>query len=179
MISIVNKIIAINFWRDSRLSLRLLGPCWKLSTGQSWKGNINLILFCLQVWYGNLDICLPWSSVSRMPYLWWGDGEWIAFSCQLNYWLDISDYRTVACIVLVCVNQLTHFASALFQDYKTYLDFVLALENRREPQALQYLFRLLDVQNKGFLNIFDLNFFFRVRMILTFRDKHFILLGIK
>ena len=50
----------------------------------------------------------------------------------------------------------------LHQDYKTYLDFVLALENRREPQALQYLFRLLDVQNKGFLNIFDINFFFRV-----------------
>ena len=48
------------------------------------------------------------------------------------------------------------------QDYKTYLDFVLALENRKEPQALQYLFRLLDVQNKGFLNVFDLNFFFRV-----------------
>ncbi|ELT91219.1 hypothetical protein CAPTEDRAFT_161182 [Capitella teleta] len=46
-------------------------------------------------------------------------------------------------------------------DYKTYLDFVLALENRKEPQALQHLFRLLDVQNKGFLNIFDLNFFFR------------------
>ena len=48
------------------------------------------------------------------------------------------------------------------QDYKTYLDFVLALENRKEPQALQYLFRLIDVQNKGYLNVFDLNYFFRV-----------------
>lgn len=46
-------------------------------------------------------------------------------------------------------------------DYKTYLDFVLALENRKEPQSLQYLFRLLDVQGKGYLNIFDLNYFFR------------------
>ncbi|KAK2169605.1 hypothetical protein LSH36_8g01093 [Paralvinella palmiformis] len=46
-------------------------------------------------------------------------------------------------------------------DYKTYLDFVLALENRKEPQALQYLFRLLDIENKGYLNVFDLNFFFR------------------
>ncbi|KAI0231719.1 Serine/threonine-protein phosphatase 2A regulatory subunit B'' subunit gamma [Lamellibrachia satsuma] len=46
-------------------------------------------------------------------------------------------------------------------DYKTYLDFVLALENRKEPQALQYLFRLLDVQKKGHLNIFDINYFFR------------------
>jgi len=56
------------------------------------------------------------------------------------------------------------FLSVLtFQDYKTYLDFVLALENRKEPQALQYLFRLLDIENKGYLNVFDLNFFFRVR----------------
>jgi len=46
-------------------------------------------------------------------------------------------------------------------DYKTYLDFVLALENRKEPQSLQYFSRLLDVQNKGFINIFDLNYFFR------------------
>lgn len=47
-------------------------------------------------------------------------------------------------------------------DYKTYLDFVLALENRKEPQSLQYMFRLLDVQGKGYLNIFDLNYFFKV-----------------
>lgn len=46
-------------------------------------------------------------------------------------------------------------------DYKTYLDFVLALENRKEPQALQYMFRILDVQAVGHLNIFSLNFFFR------------------
>ena len=51
-------------------------------------------------------------------------------------------------------------------DYKTYLDFVLAVENRKEPPSLQYMFRLLDVQNKGFLNIFDLNYFFRVMIIL-------------
>ncbi|XP_076312626.1 serine/threonine-protein phosphatase 2A regulatory subunit B'' subunit gamma-like [Tachypleus tridentatus] len=46
-------------------------------------------------------------------------------------------------------------------DYKTYLDFVLALENRKEPQSLRYFFRILDVQNKGYLNVFSLNFFFR------------------
>lgn len=46
-------------------------------------------------------------------------------------------------------------------DYKTYLDFVLALENRREPQALRYLFRILDVQHRGSLNVFSLNYFFR------------------
>ncbi|XP_005112632.1 serine/threonine-protein phosphatase 2A regulatory subunit B'' subunit gamma [Aplysia californica] len=46
-------------------------------------------------------------------------------------------------------------------DYKTYLDFVLAMENRREPQALRYLFRILDVQHQAYLNVFSLNFFFR------------------
>jgi len=46
-------------------------------------------------------------------------------------------------------------------DYKTYLDFVLAIENRKEPAALQYLFKLLDVQNCGFLNVYALNYFFR------------------
>jgi len=46
-------------------------------------------------------------------------------------------------------------------DYKTYLDFVLALENRREPQALSYFFRILDVKQEGSLNMFALNYFFR------------------
>ena len=46
-------------------------------------------------------------------------------------------------------------------DYKTYLDFVLALENRKEPQALSYFFRLLDVKQEGSLNMFSLNYFFR------------------
>jgi serine/threonine-protein phosphatase 2A regulatory subunit B'' len=46
-------------------------------------------------------------------------------------------------------------------DYKSYLDFVLALENRGEPQSLQYIFRILDIKQKGYLNAFDLNFFFR------------------
>ncbi len=46
-------------------------------------------------------------------------------------------------------------------DYKTYLDFVLAMENRKEQQALQYFFRLLDVQGKSYLNVFALNYFFR------------------
>lgn len=49
-----------------------------------------------------------------------------------------------------------------FQDYKTYLDFVLALENRKEPAALQYIFKLLDMENQGYLTVFSLNYFFRV-----------------
>ncbi|XP_066999650.1 serine/threonine-protein phosphatase 2A regulatory subunit B'' subunit gamma [Anabrus simplex] len=46
-------------------------------------------------------------------------------------------------------------------DYKTYLDFVLAMENRQEPQSLHYLFRILDVHGKGYLDTFTLNYFFR------------------
>ncbi|XP_052860392.1 serine/threonine-protein phosphatase 2A regulatory subunit B'' subunit gamma-like [Anopheles cruzii] len=46
-------------------------------------------------------------------------------------------------------------------DYKTYLDFVLALENRSEPQSLHYLFRILDVEHKGYLTAFTLNYFFK------------------
>lgn len=46
-------------------------------------------------------------------------------------------------------------------DYKTYLDLVLALENRKEPQALQFFFRILDVNGHGHLDVFSLNYFFR------------------
>ena len=47
-------------------------------------------------------------------------------------------------------------------DYKTYLDFVLSLENRHEPQSLHYLFRILDVEHQGYLTSFTLNYFFKV-----------------
>ncbi|GLV36278.1 Leukocyte-antigen-related-like [Carabus blaptoides fortunei] len=46
-------------------------------------------------------------------------------------------------------------------DYKTYLDFVLALENRQEPQSLHFLFKILDINSQGYLDAFTLNYFFR------------------
>ncbi|GBP79511.1 hypothetical protein EVAR_58522_1 [Eumeta japonica] len=46
-------------------------------------------------------------------------------------------------------------------DYKTYLDFVLALENRKEPAAIAYLFRVLDINSQGYLDAFTLNYFFK------------------
>merc|ERR1719507_37309 len=55
-------------------------------------------------------------------------------------------------------------------DYKTYLDFVLALENRKEPQSLQYYFRILDVRQQAHLDAFTLNFFFRD--IIKEMEKH-------
>ena len=52
-------------------------------------------------------------------------------------------------------------------DYKSYLDFVLALDNRNSPQGLRYLFQIMDIDNKGYLHPGDLNFFYRV----NFDDK--------
>ena len=52
-------------------------------------------------------------------------------------------------------------------DYKSYLDFVLALENRNSPQGLRYLFHIMDIDKKGYLHPGDLNFFYRVKFFLT------------
>ncbi|XP_065196262.1 serine/threonine-protein phosphatase 2A regulatory subunit B'' subunit gamma-like isoform X1 [Sycon ciliatum] len=46
-------------------------------------------------------------------------------------------------------------------DYKGYLDFVLAMENRKEPQALHFFVRLLDVQNLGYIDMFSVYYFFK------------------
>ncbi|XP_026466973.1 serine/threonine-protein phosphatase 2A regulatory subunit B'' subunit gamma-like isoform X2 [Ctenocephalides felis] len=46
-------------------------------------------------------------------------------------------------------------------DYKTYLDFVLAMENRHEPQSLQYFFKILDIDSQKYLTGFTLNYFFK------------------
>lgn len=77
-----------------------------------------------------------------------------------------SFYVTHSCVLglsCTCRLRMNNCVSLpLPQDYKTYLDFVLALENRKEPAALQYIFKLLDMENRGYLNVFSLNFFFRV-----------------
>lgn len=51
-------------------------------------------------------------------------------------------------------------------DFKGYLNFVLATENRTEPQALRYLFRFLDIKNQGYLDSFTINYFSRVILLL-------------
>jgi Ca2+-binding EF-hand superfamily protein len=57
-------------------------------------------------------------------------------------------------------------------DYKTFLDFVLAMENKKTPQAIQYFWRILDVYNKGAIDTFVINMFFRsVIQMLENRDK--------
>lgn len=46
-------------------------------------------------------------------------------------------------------------------DFKTYLDFVLAIEYKSEPASVQYFFKLLDIDKKSYLTQFNLNYFFR------------------
>jgi Ca2+-binding EF-hand superfamily protein len=53
-------------------------------------------------------------------------------------------------------------------DYKSYLDFVLALDNRNSPQGLRYLFQIMDIDNKGYLHPGDLNFFYRVNFYFVY-----------
>ena len=46
-------------------------------------------------------------------------------------------------------------------DYKNFLDFVLAMENKKSPQSLTYFWRVLDVYHKGAIDTFVINMFFR------------------
>ncbi|KAG7266311.1 hypothetical protein CRUP_015155 [Coryphaenoides rupestris] len=55
-------------------------------------------------------------------------------------------------------------------DYKTYLDFVLALENRKEPAALQYIFKLLDMENQGYLNAIQEQIKIHGQEVVSFQD---------
>jgi len=46
-------------------------------------------------------------------------------------------------------------------DYKTFLDFVLAMENKNTRQALQYFWKIIDVNHQGYIDGFVINYFFR------------------
>jgi len=57
-------------------------------------------------------------------------------------------------------------------DYKSFLDFVLAMENKKTKEGLSYLFRLLDVKRVGYLDSFAISYFFR-DIIQILRDNGF------
>ncbi|KAM1191839.1 hypothetical protein ACFX15_011935 [Malus domestica] len=46
-------------------------------------------------------------------------------------------------------------------DFDSFLDFVLALENKDTPEGLTYLFRCLDLQGRGYLTTADIHSLFR------------------
>lgn len=54
-------------------------------------------------------------------------------------------------------------------DYKTFLDFVLAMENKNSRQGIQYVWKLVDIHHKGYLDSFVINYFFRaiLRLLQT------------
>ena len=92
-------------------------------------------------------------------------GQYLALDRDHNGMLSIEELSHYA------KGTLTHvFLKQLFQecltyegemDYKAYLDFVLAMENRKETQALQYFFRILDLNKDGYLHLMNLNYFFK------------------
>jgi serine/threonine-protein phosphatase 2A regulatory subunit B'' len=49
----------------------------------------------------------------------------------------------------------------LEMDYKTFLDFVLAMEYKTTPASIAYFFKILDIQHRGYLDSFTLNYWFR------------------
>ncbi len=47
-------------------------------------------------------------------------------------------------------------------DFRAYVDFVLAMTYRKEEASLTYFLRILDLGKKGYLNAWDLNYFYKV-----------------
>jgi serine/threonine-protein phosphatase 2A regulatory subunit B'' len=46
-------------------------------------------------------------------------------------------------------------------DFKQFIDFVLAMENRKDPASIQYIWRAIDVYHKNAVDTFVINMFFR------------------
>jgi len=46
-------------------------------------------------------------------------------------------------------------------DYKTFLDFVLAMQMKETPQSLHYFWKILDLNKTGELTLYTLNYFFK------------------
>jgi serine/threonine-protein phosphatase 2A regulatory subunit B'' len=58
-------------------------------------------------------------------------------------------------------------------DFESFLDFVLALENRETPEGLTYMFKCLDLHNRGFLTTVDVHTLFRSGLTKTLPDLGF------
>jgi len=48
------------------------------------------------------------------------------------------------------------------QDYKTFLDFILAKQHMRTTQSLHYFFKILDLEHTGYLTARTLQYFLNV-----------------
>jgi hypothetical protein len=73
------------------------------------------------------------------------------------------------------------FIDRIFEEYQTYenaftykdfLDFVLAMENKKHKASIQYIWRAIDVYHKNAVDTFVINMFFRaIAKKLALRDK--------
>ncbi len=50
---------------------------------------------------------------------------------------------------------------AHLQDYKMFLNFLLAYDNKNSPQSIQFFWPVLDLNRLGYLTPFTINYFFR------------------
>ena len=57
-------------------------------------------------------------------------------------------------------------------DFKSFLDFVLAIQNRSARPAQLYLFRLLDYNKQGYIGRFEIHYFFRYVRDLLIEHGH-------
>eukprot|EP00802_Teleaulax_amphioxeia_P015081 Tamp_15164.p1 GENE.Tamp_15164~~Tamp_15164.p1 ORF type:complete len:494 (+),score=149.95 Tamp_15164:51-1484(+) len=57
-------------------------------------------------------------------------------------------------------------------DFKSFLDFVLAIQNRSSRPAQLYLFRILDLRKQGYIGQFEIHYFFRYVRDLLIRHGH-------
>lgn len=57
-------------------------------------------------------------------------------------------------------------------DFKSFLDFVLAIQNRSTRPAQLYLFRLLDLNKQGYIGRFEIHYFFRFVRDLLLEHGH-------
>ncbi len=57
-------------------------------------------------------------------------------------------------------------------DFKQFIDFVLAMENRKHPASIQFIWRAIDVYHKNAVDTFVINMFYRavVKKLIN-RDK--------
>ncbi|KAJ6802361.1 putative serine/threonine-protein phosphatase 2A regulatory subunit B'' subunit TON2 isoform X2 [Iris pallida] len=56
-------------------------------------------------------------------------------------------------------------------DFESFLDFVLSQENKDTPQGMTYLFRCLDLQERGFLTTADIHTLFKKKMHAKLVEK--------
>uniref|UniRef100_A0A5S6QQ72 Serine/threonine-protein phosphatase 2A regulatory subunit B'' subunit gamma n=1 Tax=Trichuris muris TaxID=70415 RepID=A0A5S6QQ72_TRIMR len=46
-------------------------------------------------------------------------------------------------------------------DFRGFVDFSLAMSNKNDPAAVNYLFKVFDIRQRGYLDAFAINYFFR------------------